>query len=281
MRNIKIKSEQKSGKSKGWTIAVVGACVLMAGAAGITIRNAVAYNDGSDAQVPAEGQVSVAVANTEIMSGDTLSGNCSFELRDAELVPSDAISQGYDFNGAVMSIDAKPNTVLTDSMIVRPDLDETDNETSRFVSVNYVTLDSGVTEGDFIDIRLRKYGTEEGFVFSDDVVLAKKKVQSVSGKTVTLSLSEQEQMALSVAAVDASSYGRKSTETALLYCTRYVDASQTAAVETYSNATLSELIDSNPNIIAEAQRELAEQQQAQAAQEAPTMQDASGVPSSE
>ena len=281
MRNIKIKSEQKSGKSKGWTIAVVGACVLMAGAAGITIRNAVAYNDGSDAQVPAEGQVSVAVANTEIMAGDTLNGNYSFELRDAELVPSDAISQGYDFNGAVMSIDAKPNTVLTDSMIVRPDLDETDNETSRFVSVNYVTLDSGVAEGDFIDIRLRKYGTEEGFVFSDDVVLAKKKVQSVSGKTVTLSLSEQEQMALSVAAVDASSYGRKSTETALLYCTRYVDASQTAAVETYSNATLSELIDSNPNIIAEAQRELAEQQQAQAAQEAPTMQDASGVPSSQ
>lgn len=281
MQNIKIKSEQKSGKSKGWTIAVVGACVLMAGAAGITIRNAVAYNDGSDAQVPAEGQVSVAVANTEIMAGDTLNGNYSFELRDAELVPSDAISQGYDFNGAVMSIDAKPNTVLTDSMIVRPDLDETDNETSRFVSVNYVTLDSGVAEGDFIDIRLRKYGTEEGFVFSDDVVLAKKKVQSVSGKTVTLSLSEQEQMALSVAAVDASSYGRKSTETALLYCTRYVDASQTAAVETYSNATLSELIDSNPNIIAEAQRELAEQQQAQAAQEAPTMQDASGVPSSE
>lgn len=281
MRNIKIKSEQKSGKSKGWTIAVVGACVLMAGAAGITIRNAVAYNDGSDAQVPAEGQVSVAVANTEIMAGDTLNGNYSFELRDAELVPSDAISQGYDFNGAVMSIDAKPNTMLTDSMIVRPDLDETDNETSRFVSVNYVTLDSGVAEGDFIDIRLRKYGTEEGFVFSDDVVLAKKKVQSVSGKTVTLSLSEQEQMALSVAAVDASSYGRKSTETALLYCTRYVDASQTAAVETYSNATLSELIDSNPNIIAEAQRELAEQQQAQAAQEAPTMQDASGVPSSE
>lgn len=281
MRNIKIKSEQKSGKSKGWTIAVVGACVLMAGAAGITIRNAVAYNDGSNAQVPAEGQVSVAVANTEIMAGDTLNGNYSFELRDAELVPSDAISQGYDFNGAVMSIDAKPNTVLTDSMIVRPDLDETDNETSRFVSVNYVTLDSGVAEGDFIDIRLRKYGTEEGFVFSDDVVLAKKKVQSVSGKTVTLSLSEQEQMALSVAAVDASSYGRKSTETALLYCTRYVDASQTAAVETYSNATLSELIDSNPNIIAEAQRELAEQQQAQAAQEAPTMQDASGVPSSE
>ena len=281
MRNIKIKSEQKSGKSKGWTIAVVGACVLMAGAAGITIRNAVAYNDGSDAQVPAEGQVSVAVANTEIMAGDTLNGNYSFELRDAELVPSDAISQGYDFNGAVMSIDAKPNTVLTDSMIVRPDLDETDNETSRFVSVNYVTLDSGVAEGDFIDIRLRKYGTEEGFVFSDDVVLAKKKVQSVSGKTVTLSLSEQEQMALSVAAVDASSYGRKSTETALLYCTSYVDASQTADVETYSNATLSELIDSNPNIIAEAQRELAEQQQAQAAQEAPTMQDASGVPSSE
>lgn len=281
MRNIKIKSEQKSGKSKGWTIAVVGACILMAGAAGITIRNAVAYNGGSDAQAPPEGQVNVAVANTEIMAGDTLGGNYSFELRDAELVPSDAISQGYDFNGAVMSIDAKPNTVLTDSMIVRPDLDETDNETSRFVSVNYVTLDSGVAEGDFIDIRLRKYGTEEGFVFSDDVVLAKKKVQSVSGKTVTLSLSEQEQMALSVAAVDASSYGRKSTETALLYCTRYVDASQTAAVETYSNATLSELIDSNPNIIAEAQRELAEQQQAQAAQEAPTMQDASGVPSSE
>lgn len=151
----------------------------------------------------------------------------------------------------------------------------------RFYYITPVTLDSGVAEGDFIDIRLRKYGTEEGFVFSDDVVLAKKKVQSVSGKTVTLSLSEQEQMALSVAAVDASSYGRKSTETALLYCTRYVDASQTAAVETYSNATLSELIDSNPNIIAEAQRELAEQQQAQAAQEAPTMQDASGVPSSE
>ena len=58
-------------------------------------------------------------------------------------------------------------------------------------------------------------------------------------------------------------YGEDGSEkTALLYSTRYVDASQQKAVETYENAKLSALIDSNPNLIAEAQRQLAQKQAA-------------------
>lgn len=264
MRNIK--SNQTSKSSVGWKVFVGCVSALLAAGAIYTVLNVMSHS-GEAVVAPTDDQASVAVVSGDILAGDTLEGNYTFVNRDIDELPSDAIQQGYDFAGAVSAINAMPNTILTEGMLLHPDLDESSDDTSRYVSVNYVALDSGVTEGDFVDIRLRKYGTEEGFAYSDDVVLAKKKVHAIAGKTVTLSLSEEEQLALNIAAVDASSYGRESSENALLYCTRYVNASQEKAVVTYSNAKLSELIDSNPNIIAEAQRELASKQTEEVPQE--------------
>lgn len=265
MRNVKSKqSKATQSGGKGWTIFVIGAVAVMVLSAGFTAKNVL--DDRAAANVAGdEGQVSVAVASTDIITGGEFNGCYEYVYRDAEELPVDAIQSGYDFSGAVAAINITPNTILTQGMMVRPDLDESTDDTTRKIAVNYVSLDSGVTEGDFIDIRLKKSGTVDGLTYQDDVVLAKKKVQSVSGREITLQLSEAEQLKMSVAAVDASSYGR-STEsgiTATLYATRYVDASQAKAEESYSNAKLEELIENNPNIIAEAQRELAVQQSAE------------------
>ena len=264
MRNVK-SNQPKNSKSggKGRTIFVIGAVTVMVLSAGFTVKNVL--DDRTAANVAGnEGQVSVAVTSTDVITGGGFDGCYEYVYRDAEELPVDVIQSGYDFSGAVAAINIAPNTILTEGMMVHPDLDESTDDTTRNISVNYVTLDPGVAEGDFVDIRLKKSGTKEGLTYQDDVVLAKKKVQSVSGKEVTLQLSEAEQLKLNVAAVDASSYGRSADNkiTATLYTTRYVDASQAKAEETYSNTKLEELIESNPNIIAEAQRELAEQQAA-------------------
>ena len=97
-------------------------------------------------------------------------------------------------------------------------------------------------------------------------------------------MSEKEQLALGVAAVDATQYTADGDgKSATLYSTRYVNASQEKAVVTYENARLSALINSNPNLIAEAQRQLAQKQAALAQQKlsdnnaSTDLQDDSGV----
>lgn len=171
-------------------------------------------------------------------------------------------------------------------MVVHADLDESVDNTSRLIAVNYVTIDTDVQEGDYLDIRLKKYGNEDGLVYEDSVVLSKKKVYAISGQEITLNLSEKEQLALGVAAVDATQYTAEGDgKTATLYSTRYVNASQEKAVATYENARLSALINSNPNLIAEAQRQLAQKQAALAQQKlsdnnaSTDLQDDSGVES--
>lgn len=274
MKNIK-STQPKKGSSKGWTLIVIGTVAALCIGGVFTVRNVMASRADADAG-GGEGQVSVAVVSADVPAGGAFDGSVTYMYRNAEEIPADSIQSGYDFSGAVAAIGLAPNTVLTQNMVMHPELDESDNDTNRFISVNYVELDSAVAEGDFVDIRLKKYSTEDGFAFQDDVVLAKKKVHSVNGGTVVLSLSENEQLTLGIAAVDASSYGRNGDETATLYSTRYVGATQEKAKATYANTKLSELIETNPNILAEAKRELAQKQQAEAAAK-PEIKDNSGV----
>ena len=267
MQNLKSAKPNKSGNT-AWKVFVVVAVVGMVGAGIFTVRNVMGRNaSAAEGTSAGEGQIAVAIANTDIPEGGTFADAYDIVAMDESIVPANAITSGSDFDGGVAAIGISSNTVLTQSMVVHADLDENTDDTSRLIAVNYVTLDTGVEEGDYVDIRLKKYGSEDGLVYEDDVVLSKKKVHAIAGQEVTLSLSEKEQLSLGVAAVDASMYGADgSDKTATLYCTRYVNAAQEKAVVTYENVKLSALINSNPNLIAEAQRKLARQQAAAAQQ---------------
>lgn len=266
MRNLKADQKSSNGSAlwKGFVAVVV---VAMVGAAAYTVYNVMHKGAESGGSTLADGQAAVAVASAEIAAGGSAEGAYSIISVDESIVPENAVTASFDMSGGVLAIDVLPNTVLTQNMFVFPDLDQSADDTSRMISINYLSLDAGVAEGDYIDVRIKKYGTEEGFVYSDDVILAKKRVHAISGQEITLSLSEDEQLAIGIAAVDASMYGTNTQDkTAELYSTRYVNASQEKAVVTYSNEKLSALIDSNPNLIAEAQRDLAKQQAIEAQQ---------------
>ena len=284
MRNIKANKSAK-GSSVGWKVFMAVAVVGMIGAGVFTVKNVMNQNAAqAEGVVAGDGQVSVAVATVDIPAGGTFDGSYQLMAVDEKLVPNNAIKSGSEFDGGVSAIDVGSNTVLTQSMVVHADLDESVDNTSRLIAVNYVTIDTDVQEGDYLDIRLKKYGNEDGLVYEDSVVLSKKRVYAISGQEITLNLSEKEQLALGVAAVDATQYTADGNgKTATLYSTRYVNASQEKAVVTYENARLSALINSNPNLIAEAQRQLAQKQAALAQQKlsdnnaSTDLQDDSGV----
>ncbi len=286
MQNIKANKSAK-GSSVGWKIFMAVAVVGMIGAGAFTVKNVMNQNAAqAEGDVAGDGQVSVAVATADIPAGGTFDGSYQLKAVDEDLAPTNAIKSGSEFDGGVAAIAVGPNTVLTQSMVVHADLDESVDNTSRLIAVNYVTIDTDVQEGDYLDIRLKKYGNEDGLVYEDSVVLSKKRVYAISGQEITLNLSEKEQLALGVAAVDATQYTADGDgKAATLYSTRYVNASQEKAVVTYENARLSALINSNPNLIAEAQRQLAQKQAALAQQKlsdnnaSTDLQDDSGVES--
>ena len=219
MQNLKSAKPNKSGNT-AWKVFVVVAVVGMVGAGVFTVRNVMGRNaSATEGTSAGEGQIAVAIANTDIPEGGTFADAYDIVAMDESIVPVNAITSGSDFDGGVAAIGISSNTVLTQSMVVHADLDENTDDTSRLIAVNYVTLDTGVEEGDYVDVRLKKYGSEDGLVYEDDVVLSKKKVHAIAGQEVTLSLSEKEQLSLGVAAVDASMYGADgSDKTATLYC---------------------------------------------------------------
>lgn len=254
MRNLTTTGKKKS--NPGWSVFVAVVLLGMVAGGFFTAKNLQNKKSVAASADAAKNQVSVAVVKTDVETGSALADAFSMEIRDRSQVPEDAITDSSVLSDSVAVIPMCAKTVLTAGMTANPGLDEVADNTNRVVSVNYIVLDDGLQEGDYIDVRLKKYGTNDSFSYSDDVVLAKKKVLSVSGSTVSMSLSEREMLTLGVAAVDAVTSGKIPNAMATLYSTRYVNAAQEKAVVSYENTELSTLIETNPNLIANAQKEL-------------------------
>lgn len=161
------------------------------------------------------------------------------------------IIEKYDKDGnpikkkMVTKIDLPAGTIITKDMIV-----EDDNKTTadqRLQEYNMIILPTLLTNGDYIDVRLR---LPEG---EDYIVVSKKKVIYTTKDTVWLKMNEDEILALGNAIVEAYTLpGSK------LYATTYTEAGiQEAATQTYpvSQAVLN-LINTNPNIRQEAREGL-------------------------
>ena len=153
----------------------------------------------------------------------------------------------------VAKVNMNQNTVVTPNLVVQSDEVVTDDV--RQQEYNMVVLPVDLMTDDYIDIRLM---TPSG---QDFIVVSKAKVDiptNIDGSyitdTVRVNLREDEILSMSSAIVEA--YGLLGSK---LYATKYVEAGmQNPSLPTYTpNASVTAIIQSNPNIVNVASEELA------------------------
>lgn len=264
MKNVRDKTKSSNSALSGVVgIALVAAVCV----SGTYFTTSSYYKNQQQLQQQEEVEkVAVAMTNDELPDGSYVKNSdlniSAYDMVEIPVtqIPSDAIMFPDEMEGLVTKIPLKPNTIVTSDMLVGVDMDEDLSATSRKIDINYLTLNSTLTEGDYIDVMLRTYSARNLQEYSDDVVLSKKKVLSVSANTVTLNLDREEQLQLGLAAVDATLQTGDNDRRTLLYAVALSSASQPKAIETYSNPELKKLVESDENLIHQAQEKLAEQQ---------------------
>lgn len=151
----------------------------------------------------------------------------------------------------IAKVDAKMNTVLTQSLVARSNEIATDDV--REQEYNSIVLPIDLVTGEFIDIRLQLPNGQ------DFIVVSKKRVTipdfngEASIDTIKIKLAEEETLSLSSAIVEAYKI-----EGAKLYATKYAEAGlQQASSPTYVvNNEVANLMDSDPNIVEKAKNAL-------------------------
>ena len=210
----------------------------------------------------------VYVLTQDVNSGDTVTTDIlTLQAMDASTIPSNALSLAeltaksdiVDENGnliqkmnVVSKIDLKQGTIITSDMIAVQDELAAD---LRKVEYNMIVLPTQLENGKYIDIRL-KLPTGEDFI-----VISHKQVEipTVEGidslNSIWLNLDETEILTLSCAIVESYQI-----QGSLLYITEYVEPGlQEAATATYlPNDSTINLINRDPNCVAEAKNALFE-----------------------
>lgn len=146
----------------------------------------------------------------------------------------------------VMKIDVPAGTIITKNMLAEVENPTTNDQ--RIQEYNMILLPSQLKAGDYVDIRLAFPKGE------DYIVLAKKQVIQTTETGIWLKLGEDELLTLGNAIVEA--YVAKGSK---IYAIQYTEPGlQEKATPTYpvSDEVL-RLMDSNPNILATAKKELA------------------------
>ena len=148
---------------------------------------------------------------------------------------------------SLFKIDLKSSTVLSTEMIIESE-DKTQDDI-REQEFNVIVLPTQLKENDYIDIRLQLPSGE------DYIVVAKKKVLKADEITMWINLSEDEILTLSNAIVEAYQI-----EGSKLYATTYIEPGiQNKATVTYvPTLSVSQLINSDPNVVQEAKNKLGE-----------------------
>jgi len=151
----------------------------------------------------------------------------------------------------IAKIDAKANTIISQSLIARSNEIATDDV--RQQEYNTVILPVDLVTGDYVDVRLQLPNGQDFIVASKKRV----KIPDVAGEyltdTVQMNLSEDEILSLSCAIVEAYKI-----EGAKLYATKYTEAGlQQASSPTYVvNNEVANLMESDPNIVDKAKNAL-------------------------
>ncbi len=151
----------------------------------------------------------------------------------------------------IAKVNMRANTVLTEDLVAKG-TDSVSND-AREQEYNMVTLPSGLTTGDFIDIRFMLPSGEDFIVVSKKEVTIPEAAGVPMSDVIKLVMNEVETMTMSSAIVD-----NYKIEGSKLYAIKYTEAGiQDAATGTYypSGATI-DLVKNDPNVVAKAREEL-------------------------
>ena len=153
----------------------------------------------------------------------------------------------------IAKVNMNANTVITPDLVVQSDAKITDDV--RREEYNSIVLPLDLMTDDYIDVRLLLPNGQNFIVVSkSQVEIPQNADETFVPDTIWINLREDEILSLSSAIVEA--YGIPGAK---LYATKYAEPGmQNASIPTYTpNAETSKLIEINPNIVKEAQAELA------------------------
>lgn len=192
----------------------------------------------------------VSVLNQDVQYGQKLDASMFTQQEvSSNSVPSDATNIATVEGTPIAKVSMKANTVLTSSLVSVEELSASDREQTYSI----ITLPIDLEDGEYVDIRVSFPNGQ------DYIVLSKQKVSIpiVNGvylsDAIKLTLSEAELLTMSSAIVDAAK-----VEGASVYAIKYAEAdAQEAARETYvPSSEVINLIQSNPNAVDNASKEL-------------------------
>lgn len=259
MRSVTSQKDEQKKSGKG---LIIGAIALVAAGAIITCgRLSIINIPGITPAASEDNIIQVAYVTAQAAQGSPLDGIVSYmpvnldeAAKAGDVVADDVITNTDAISGKVLRIDVCPNTTLTASMIADAfDTTYKMDETARFREVDYITLPVGLQVGDVVDVHYTEYevGSAKGSLKRNDIVVAKKAVQAINGKTVTLELSADELTRLQAAAVEMNAINDKSRDTnymAELTLTTYKQPTlQQAAIVTYTNSDADRINAADPN----------------------------------
>jgi hypothetical protein len=201
-----------------------------------------------------ESYVDVYVLNKDVKSGDEITASDLTVMQTSKnAAPSDPISLASLGDVNIAKIDMTKGTVVSANMLV---IDNTTlGDDVRVQEYNMIVLPTELEAGDYVDIRLLLPSGQ------DYIVVSKKQVgipyvgTSYATDTITMEMKEAEIVAMSNAIVDAFRVNGSK-----LYATKYSEpGNQEASTPTYvvSNE-VAQLINSNPNMVGDAAKALAE-----------------------
>lgn len=151
----------------------------------------------------------------------------------------------------IAKVDAKMNTVLTQSLVARSNEIATDDV--REQEYNSIVLPIDLVTGEYVDIRLQLPNGQDFIVVSKKRVTIPEFNGETSTDTIKIKLAEEEMLSLSSAIVEAYKI-----EGSKLYATKYAEAGlQQASSPTYVvNNEVANLMDSDSNIVDKAKNGL-------------------------
>ncbi|MCD1261273.1 hypothetical protein B5M42_020950 [Paenibacillus athensensis] len=196
-----------------------------------------------------EAQQQVRKARAVVASHDIPAG-ATLQSEDLQVIDipagsssSAAITEPSKAIGKIAKIDLGKHTPLIASMLFEEAALPKDLRSKEF---NIIQLPTNLQKGQFVDVRIN-FPTGQ-----DYIVLAKKKVQELSGGIVWYEMDEQEILMMSSAIIDAYLQGAR------LYALTYVDPGmQEKAIANYpANTKVLDLLESDPNLLEKAKTEL-------------------------
>ncbi|QDH23417.1 SAF domain-containing protein [Saccharibacillus brassicae] len=188
-------------------------------------------------------RVPVFALTRDIRAGEKIGEADLAQIEVVEATVPDNLPTKTEAVGRFAKVALARNTPVSESMLYEGAVMPSDVRNQEF---RLIELPTRLAAGEFVDVRV-KFPTGEDFI-----VLSKKRAEDLSAGTVWIRMSEREILTMSSAIVDAY------LNDASIYALTYVEPGlQAEAVVTYpSNASVLDLIGSDPNIVQRAVTEL-------------------------